>query len=439
MTSLATLQQRYNAACQKMAPTGGIYRFQTTAAHDGSPHVELDNGRYHYLVTERGLERTRQTTADPDELLYWMVGDAAFGMAVSYELAHRIPGQDVRRVLFARELALLRRVDAAWTARKQAEIEAILRAHPFVDARQTFRAHAVWRGLALFGLLFFAAGLAITLITTARDETSALFVLLFGLLTAAFAAAWWAWSTAVHLDSDTLTIQRPLGATTIPYLTITGVSANQLLTIRTTSATHRLWFPALDFLAQLARALDDRARPWHSADPLPDLPVTFRNRSYFPLVMLPLGLLMLAISAGLGWELATSGVDTAVSDSLLIACMLPLMLAVGAWLVYTSLVRFPWRITFAPDAIRVRYTLRTQRFDPAAITAITLRSETRTYRGFSRDVAFIDIQFGAAKPLRVESGMGAYPTDYSAAAEAAELQWLTAVLQAHYRPDGHNS
>lgn len=432
MTSLASLQQRYNAACQKMAPTDGVYRFQTTAAHDGSPHVELENGRYHYLVTERGLELARQTTADPDELLYWMVGDTAFGMAVSYELAHRIPGQDVRRILFARELALLQRVDPAWTARKQAEIEAILRAHPFVDERQTFRAHAVWRGLALFGLLFFAAGLAIALITTARDETSPLFVLLFGLLTAVFAATWWAWSTAVHLDSDSFTIQPLRGATTIPYHAVTGITANQLVTIRTTAGTHRLWYPALDFLAQLARALDDRARPWHTADPLPDLPVTFRNRSYFPLVMLPLGLVMLALSAWLARDLLLGGTDTAVSDSLLAACMFPLMLAVGAWSVYTALFSFPWHFTFTPDAIRVRYTLRTRRFDPAAITAIALRTETRTYRGFSRDVAFIDIQFGAAKPLRVESGMGAYPSDYSAVAEAAELQRLTAVLQAHY-------
>ena len=57
----------------------------------------------------------------------------AFGLACAWELRHRVPGQDFRRLLFARELALLAEARSEWASRKAKEIAGILAAHPYDD------------------------------------------------------------------------------------------------------------------------------------------------------------------------------------------------------------------------------------------------------------------------------------------------------------------
>src|SRR6478672_8912480 len=68
--------------------------FPTVPQHDGSPHVEVVGGRYHYVVTERGLEHERRIAQDEDEILYWLLDDVTTGIALQFELENRIPGQD---------------------------------------------------------------------------------------------------------------------------------------------------------------------------------------------------------------------------------------------------------------------------------------------------------------------------------------------------------
>ena len=97
------------------------------------PHIEVGAAGYHYVVIERGQERSRYTTADFDELLYQIFQDITFSLACEYELAHRVERQDCRRVLFWRQVELLTQLSDRWGRRGSAEQQAILRDHPFDD------------------------------------------------------------------------------------------------------------------------------------------------------------------------------------------------------------------------------------------------------------------------------------------------------------------
>ncbi len=132
--SQSTLRRRYLLACEELGVPHGRYPYQARPAHDGSPHVEVSDGVYHYVVTERGEELQRRTTHDADELLYWLLQDVTFSLASDFELRHRVPGQDFRRILFTKQLELLRGLDPAWGQRREREIDRTLHHHPFNDS-----------------------------------------------------------------------------------------------------------------------------------------------------------------------------------------------------------------------------------------------------------------------------------------------------------------
>lgn len=99
----------------------------------GAPHIEVD-GRYHFVVCERGLELERRSTSDLDELLYWVFGSATFSMAVDFEVAHRRDHEDARRQVFDRQRELLIKLNPDWAIRRDREVAEILANHPFNDA-----------------------------------------------------------------------------------------------------------------------------------------------------------------------------------------------------------------------------------------------------------------------------------------------------------------
>lgn len=98
----------------------------------GSSHVRIDD-RYHWIAMERGQECAHQATDDVDELLYWIIASNAVGTAGRWEMEHRHPTDDFRRLYFARAVELLARVKPEWAARQQAEWDEVLARHPFVD------------------------------------------------------------------------------------------------------------------------------------------------------------------------------------------------------------------------------------------------------------------------------------------------------------------
>jgi hypothetical protein len=99
----------------------------------GRPHIEVDPGGYHFVVAERGTEFGRYTFAEIDDLLYKVFDSITFELSCDYELAHRVEGQDFRRILFQHQVELLARLSAQWADRQEQEHEEILKEHPFED------------------------------------------------------------------------------------------------------------------------------------------------------------------------------------------------------------------------------------------------------------------------------------------------------------------
>jgi hypothetical protein len=131
------LQERYARLLKQLAPHKPAYMFQneiqTHRLDEGSPHVELVDGKYDYVVTERGSELQRRTARDEDELLYWLMSDVTKGIAIRLEARHRRRGQDSRRQWFARDVELLGSLNPEWGERKRLEYIEVLSTYPFRD------------------------------------------------------------------------------------------------------------------------------------------------------------------------------------------------------------------------------------------------------------------------------------------------------------------
>lgn len=130
---LIQLQTEYNALCQRIDPCESEYTFLTEREDVGVPHVEFSNGEYHYIVTERGLDLSRRSTADPGEILYWMLYDLTFWMGSAFEFENRVEGPDCRRMMFAHWLEQMKKADQTMADRLEIDIARILAENPFSD------------------------------------------------------------------------------------------------------------------------------------------------------------------------------------------------------------------------------------------------------------------------------------------------------------------
>ena len=132
MRTVRELQSKFRELSTAL---GSNCSLAATTQHDGTPHVEVSPSAYHFVVTERGSENERRTTQSEDELLYWFATSLlTFPMALDFEVNHRVPNQDFRRIMWERELALLARLSEAWAARRREHIAEILSRNPFRDS-----------------------------------------------------------------------------------------------------------------------------------------------------------------------------------------------------------------------------------------------------------------------------------------------------------------
>jgi hypothetical protein len=90
------------------------------------PRIELDESQAVYVVVEDGQERSRRSTANLDELLYWVFVDVTFHMACVYEVRHRVEGENPWRAVYSQQVALLQALDQLWFERFQREKRARL-------------------------------------------------------------------------------------------------------------------------------------------------------------------------------------------------------------------------------------------------------------------------------------------------------------------------
>ncbi|MGV3613824.1 MAG: Imm63 family immunity protein [Fimbriimonas sp.] len=99
----------------------------------GTPHIEVGGGYYHWVIQERGTEIDRHSTRNLDELLEVIFRSVTATMATTYESQHRVPGQDPRRLLFARQLDLLEQLSPEWRKRQHQLHLNTLMSHPYRD------------------------------------------------------------------------------------------------------------------------------------------------------------------------------------------------------------------------------------------------------------------------------------------------------------------
>jgi hypothetical protein len=133
-TSLDRLQTKVHQLASRLgAPPSTL----PTVGHseDGArPHIEVDGPLFHYIVVERGTEISRRTTADEDELLFFVFEDVTSLLATSHVMQTRAPGLDSRRQVFATQLQLLVVLSSEWAARAANRQASILSRAPFDDA-----------------------------------------------------------------------------------------------------------------------------------------------------------------------------------------------------------------------------------------------------------------------------------------------------------------
>jgi hypothetical protein len=114
-------------ASPNMLPTYG-YSEETAR-----PEIQLDSRGYHFVVSERGHETERHITFDLDEILYEVFDGVTFALACTYELNHRVEGQDFRRILFTYQEDLMAQLSPAWAERNKLERDKVLEQYPFED------------------------------------------------------------------------------------------------------------------------------------------------------------------------------------------------------------------------------------------------------------------------------------------------------------------
>jgi hypothetical protein len=114
-------------APERLLPTYG-------SSEDGArPHIEVEWWGYYFVVVERGSEIERIPCGTIDELLRQIFQGVTFELAMEYELSHRVPGQDFRRLLFAKRLDLLSVLSSDWRDQEAERLSILLREHPFDD------------------------------------------------------------------------------------------------------------------------------------------------------------------------------------------------------------------------------------------------------------------------------------------------------------------
>jgi hypothetical protein len=95
---------------------------------DGAcPYITVHDGTLHWIVEERGQELQHRTTGDLDELLHWVALSATFDLALRWERGQRdrLPAdRDTRIGWLAKQVELLRRLDAEWAEQFRAGIPA---------------------------------------------------------------------------------------------------------------------------------------------------------------------------------------------------------------------------------------------------------------------------------------------------------------------------
>jgi hypothetical protein len=133
MTDATAIQDQIYRLGARVAISKDQLFLRAVSVGDGTPHLELQDGEFHYVIAERGFEFSRRTTTDLDEFLYWFFEAICSRLSFDYELRHRIEGKDSRRIAFAKKVELIASINPGWAEKAQGEISHILETSPYRD------------------------------------------------------------------------------------------------------------------------------------------------------------------------------------------------------------------------------------------------------------------------------------------------------------------
>lgn len=102
--------------------------------YEPGTYVYEKNGVYHYIgVGDRGGVDDEIKTSNIDDILYKIYSTITFNEAVKFAMMNREKDKDWRRVLFKKQLELLRGIGEIYYNRRSEEIETILLTSPYKD------------------------------------------------------------------------------------------------------------------------------------------------------------------------------------------------------------------------------------------------------------------------------------------------------------------
>lgn len=106
----------------------------------GKPSVGSENlylyseGDYYIFgYQERGKKNVMKETTDPDEIMYEIIKEIVFHEASGFEVKNRMKYEDHRRLMFEKELELMKKIDPDYYNRLRQEAEEILKRSPYDD------------------------------------------------------------------------------------------------------------------------------------------------------------------------------------------------------------------------------------------------------------------------------------------------------------------
>jgi len=129
-TPISDLARKFHTLVAGLDMEPHYKHFHTTPQHDGSPHVEVVDGKFSFVVTERGSELERIDNLCADDLLFLLFDGITQHMATTYELQNRIPETDGRAVWFPYQESLMENLNPSWGERLRKQHQRILAAHP---------------------------------------------------------------------------------------------------------------------------------------------------------------------------------------------------------------------------------------------------------------------------------------------------------------------
>lgn len=135
--SVGSIQDKVWELASRIDAPKSLTTVFSKSPQDGRPHVEIHGDEIWLVTAERGSVFSEKKTESSDLLLYWLFRSITSQMAQEYELQHRNEQQDPRRIMFSKQMELMRSLSSSWHEILKGEVENILSTNPYLDPPPT--------------------------------------------------------------------------------------------------------------------------------------------------------------------------------------------------------------------------------------------------------------------------------------------------------------